>query len=204
MNYLARAGVLLGAVLVTFAVVRTLLVQGVVTLNEFALKPVGQQENTQEWASLTPKYSDAWRCDGAICHGDIYETWLGSAHGSVNCETCHGPALAHVNDVTVPVGTVPAERLCPLCHAQVTGRPEKFPQIKVWEHYPESTCTSCHSEHKPGPPTVITHGTEVGSDCLSCHSTTGARSPSPPGDHAGRTNDQCLNCHETTASEGGE
>lgn len=201
MNHLVRAGLLLGAVLVTFGVMRTLLVQGTVTLSEFALKPVARQENAQEWASLNPRYSDAWRCDGVICHGDIYDAWVGSAHGGVNCETCHGPALAHVRDVSVPVGTVPSEQLCVLCHDQVVGRPDNFPQIDPGGHYPESNCVSCHSEHRPGPPAFIPHGTEVGSDCLSCHQAGGVRSPAPPGDHAARSNDECLNCHETAENE---
>jgi len=194
MTHLVRAGLVLGLAIASFLVLRSLILQGRLSFPEFALRPPLQESNVRQWASRPLKFSNSRACAGSLCHQDIYDVWLTSDHGGVACETCHGPALAHGQDTNISVRTDHEE--CTLCHAKVIGRRLDFPQVDPAGHYSETTCTSCHKAHRPGPPSIISHEVSEGSDCLSCH---GAASPpdrAVPADHVGRTNEQCLSCHE--------
>lgn len=196
MRHLTRAGLLFAVVAVAFVLARAAILQGVFTLDEFALRPPNREANQREWMSLAATYAESSTCAGTDCHTDIYEAWATSSHGTVACENCHGPAQAHVENPTVSVFTDTSPQLCETCHAQLAARPSSFPQIKPGEHYPPaSACISCHLPHRPGPAATITHAPE--GDCLQCHSETNARPAKPvPINHAGRTSDQCLFCHE--------
>jgi hypothetical protein len=195
MSHLIRAGLALGLALAGFLTFRSLVLQGAVSEPRLALVAPDKQTSEMQWAAKPARFSGPEGCAGAGCHQDSYDMWRPSAHGNVNCETCHGAATEHKEkpEVSVPVDL--GAELCSLCHAKVTGRPETFPQIGA-DHYPESTCGSCHMAHQPGPPRAITHEVSPGSDCLSCHSTTGPRDRDVPANHSERTNDQCLTCHE--------
>ncbi len=197
MAHLIRAGLVLAAVVILFLVFRSLVLQGRVSLPEFGLRPVMQGSNIGDWASKPFQFSTPKDCAGSACHQEIYDMWATSAHGGASCETCHGPVQAHVQDPETPVQIRLQPEVCELCHAEVVGRPEGFPQINPAEHYPESTCTSCHIAHRPGPATAVSHQVWEGSDCLSCHAASAPPDRAVPADHAGRTNEQCLACHET-------
>ena len=194
MRHLTRAGLLLAAAAVAFVLLRAAILQGVWTFDEFALRAPNREANQREWMSLTAVYADSSTC--ADCHGDIYQAWSTSAHGTVACENCHGPAQAHVENPIVSVSSDTSQQLCETCHAQLAARPSAFPQVEPSEHYPpQSACLSCHLPHRPGPAATITHAPE--GDCLQCHSATNARPAKPvPINHTGRANDQCLICHE--------
>lgn len=194
-KHLTRAGLLLAAAVIAFVLLRAAILQGVFTLDDFALRPPNREADQRGWMSLPAVYADSSSCAGADCHGDIYQAWATSAHGTVACENCHGPAQAHVEDATTKVMSDTSPQLCETCHAQLAARPSAFPQIEPTQHYPESACPSCHLPHRPGPAATITHAPE--GDCLQCHSATNARPAKPvPINHTGRTNDQCLLCHE--------
>ena len=195
MKHLTRAGLLLGAAAIAFVVLRAAILQGVFTLDEFALRPPDRAANQRYWMGLPAVYAASSSCAGAGCHDDIYQLWVTSAHGTVACENCHGPAEAHVLDTAVRLPSNGSAELCETCHAQLAARPSSFPQIEPAQHFPESTCPSCHVPHRPGPAATITHAPE--GDCLQCHSPTNARPAKPmPINHTGRANDQCLFCHE--------
>ena len=195
MKHLTRAGLILAAAVVAFVLLRAAILQGAFTLDEFALRPPNPEANQREWMSLPAVYGDSSSCGSADCHSDIYEAWTRSAHGTVACENCHGPAEAHVENPVAKVSSDTSPQLCETCHAQLAARPSAFPQVEPSQHYPESPCLSCHLPHRPGPAATITHAPE--GDCLQCHSATNARPAKPvPINHAGRTNDQCLFCHE--------
>lgn len=195
MNHLLRAGLALGLAAASFITLRSLVLQGAVSEPRLALVAPNEEATRMQWASRAARFSEPEGCAGANCHQDSYDVWNPSAHGGVNCETCHGAATEHRERPEVPVPVDLGAELCNLCHAQVTGRPQKFPQIEA-EHYSESTCSSCHSSHQPGPPRAVSHEILPGSDCVSCHSTTSPPDRDVPTNHATRTNDQCLTCHE--------
>lgn len=195
MQHLVRAGLLVAAATVLFLGFRAAVIQGVFPVDDFGLRPIDRESNTSQWANRPQTFAEASECAGADCHGDIYDGWLTSAHGTVGCETCHGPAAAHVEDSNVAVSVDNSRDLCELCHARLTARPSGFPQVQPDEHYVGPLCVSCHQPHRPGPASTITHPEQ--GDCLQCHGLVAPEARPIPADHAGRTSDQCLNCHES-------
>jgi hypothetical protein len=99
----------------------------------------------------------------ADCHEDESTKKRSGYHKTLSCETCHGPAAAHVEDPTKTKPFVPKERkVCPVCHDYNLSRPTGFPQINPTLHNPLQSCASCHSPHDPVPPKTPT-------ECSACH-----------------------------------
>jgi hypothetical protein len=88
----------------------------------------------------------------ADCHDDIADGKAAGVHRSVTCETCHGPGLAHTDNMEASSIKVPEGRdHCGLCHGMVTGRDKAtITQINLEEHNTENeNCTDCHNPHQP-------------------------------------------------------
>ncbi len=99
-------------------------------------------------ASQTPAYAGHLVC--VECHEDKATMKSASKHAGVACETCHGPAAAHVADPTESKPELPTERnRCGLCHYREASRPAGFPQIDPAEHGGQEKCVSCHNPHAP-------------------------------------------------------
>lgn len=203
MRYLLRVGLLL---LLFLALLISL--KFVFTPRSFGEYGFYRSSDLNYWMSYPLKYlGDPLRCAG--CHGEEYNAWEGSKHRSVGCETCHGPAAAHVaanggRELDKPT----SGEFCGLCHRQLFSRPSGFPQVDLGEHGEGKGCITCHNPHDPKPrlpgvggPPPIPHSLEGLSDCLMCHNLEGIR-PFPE-DHGGRTNETCLACHKAKKGEGG-
>lgn len=138
---------------------------------------------TERQAALPVKYAGATACDA--CHADQAGVKHHGYHRDISCETCHGPAQAHVeNPMDVKPPAPRDRRFCPACHAYDPSRPMGFPQINPVTHNPVQPCITCHDPHDPKPPAVP-------SECAACHAEierTKAVSP-----HALL---QCTTCHE--------
>jgi hypothetical protein len=107
------------------------------------------------------KYSGHGVCED--CHDDIVAEKDKSYHRRVECEVCHGPAAAHLDDPEGNRLPAPRERgYCPLCHEYLPSRPTGFPQIVSESHNPRMACVSCHDAHDPRPPSVP-------KECEACH-----------------------------------
>ena len=107
------------------------------------------------------KYAGYQACED--CHGDLAEKRLNGNHRSVGCETCHGPAAAHVESPADVKPTVPNTRqFCVTCHAYNPSRPTGFPQIDPAAHNYPKPCKDCHDPHAPVPPVVP-------GQCSACH-----------------------------------
>lgn len=211
MAHLARLGWLLAFALVAFFAFRASI--GKVSL---ALVDTSLRANSQQWAARDARFAGGESCDS--CHEDLTQSWTGSAHKSVECETCHGVAREHaLSGAPIPAVTGDVS-LCGLCHGRVFSRPEGFPQMDVEEHAGDQACTECHSPHSPrrsashrlpssweGLPQCLT--CHQPSDCALCHSSLMAgQAPTgggpvvepegpPPVPHATEERGQCLSCH---------
>jgi Cytochrome c554 and c-prime len=113
-------------------------------------------------AARPVKYAGREAC--ADCHSDVVEAHDRGRHQFVGCETCHGPAAAHIENPTDVKPRVPRERdFCPRCHAYDPSRPTGFPQIEPASHNPGKGCVTCHTPHAPAPPSGAP------STCAACH-----------------------------------
>lgn len=97
------------------------------------------------------------------CHDDVFTERSKSHHRSIACETCHGPAAAHIEAPDEHLPEVPTERdFCPLCHGYNISRPTGFPQVIAERHNPGQPCQDCHDPHNPVLPNAP-------AECSACH-----------------------------------
>lgn len=121
----------------------------------------------------------------ADCHDDEPAAKAMGKHRNVACETCHGPAAAHVDDSDI-LPTAPRERnFCPVCHEYLPSRPTGFPQIVSASHNPMKPCISCHDPHAPVPP-------QTPEECSACHGSIARTKALSPHHYV-----ECTRCHET-------
>lgn len=86
------------------------------------------------------------------CHPEIAENKEYDVHSEINCETCHGPGLAHAQNPKDIRIHVPAGReFCGLCHGLIEDGSRDFVnQVDITQHHTERKyCTDCHNPHQP-------------------------------------------------------
>ncbi len=134
-------------------------------------------------AARRVRYAGYQACEA--CHRPMAEKRLNGNHRGVACETCHGPAEAHV---AAPLDTKPivpkTREFCVTCHAYNPSRPTGFPQIDPVTHNPMIECKVCHDPHAPVPPVVP-------EQCGACHGQIARQKALSR--HAGL---QCTVCHQ--------
>lgn len=138
-------------VLVIFHIVRTLF-----TPPSFGKFGHYRADNLAEQMSRETIHGESNSCEP--CHGEKNKSWAIEAHGSVQCEVCHGPLGWHVSE-GAKVGKMPVTRqvsLCLRCHDRLDGRRANFPQIVPTEHLKKvggemgpEVCLGCHDPHAP-------------------------------------------------------
>ena len=146
------------------------------------------------------------------CHGQPGTLGAGT-HGGVRCESCHGPALDHVESTTVPGRTpIRPERLtsekvigiCAQCHTGLNNINHADPvpgdllvssQVPALQHsecFRQSggmiTCTDCHDPHRD----ISGIAERATKTCLNCH---GASNPQHGAICPVNTTSRCTGCH---------
>lgn len=81
------------------------------------------------------------------CHAEEAAMVTGNEHHTLSCETCHGPALAHVIDNKVSLRKISGDN-CLHCHRADPSKPSWYRQIDLKDHY-EGDCLECHVPHQP-------------------------------------------------------
>ena len=171
------------------AVVAVILAAGVLFLRS-VIPPSFKNQEVQIASAIERETSRDIRYAGApacaACHEEEYSVKKEGYHRNISCETCHGPAAAHLANPIEIKPPAPRDRLfCPKCHAYNLSRPKGFPQITPITHNPLKPCITCHEPHDPKPP-------HVPGECTACHAElerTKALSPHVLLD--------CVTCHTT-------
>ena len=175
---LKRLSVLAIVAIVLFVPVRNLLVPA-----DFGEYGHYRASALEEAAAQELHYAGHEICND--CHDDIVDTKYSGYHRTVACETCHGPAAAHIDDSDVELAAPRERGFCPMCHEYLASRPTGFPQIVAASHNPLRPCISCHNPHDPVPP-------ETPKECTACHAAI-ARSKAV----SHHVYVDCVHCHET-------
>lgn len=157
--------------------------------------------NAHGWAGLTARYAGQATC--ASCHLPEAAAQGASAHVSVSCEGCHGPAAAHsisAAAVRAAVLTGPAAAICDTCHAATAGRPTTFPQVDTARHYSGGQCLRCHDPHSivAVRPPIVSHPLAKLPECTTCHAPDGLTEI--PTGHEIVPDTVCLSCHSAAAN----
>jgi hypothetical protein len=100
----------------------------------------------QEIAAREPFWSGRNTCDN--CHGEIVKKLKKAEHQGLSCETCHGPAKAHVENPEVKLPKLSYSQ-CVRCHEASASRPKWLHQVTPTKHYTGQVCTECHVPHQP-------------------------------------------------------
>jgi hypothetical protein len=195
---------------VVFFIVRSLLVPP--TFGEFGHYRGAAVDDI----ALQPiKYAGGDSC--VACHQEVVTQQYKGPHQTVACESCHGPAAAHVASGVAGNTVVPLERTyCPWCHTYDAARPTGFPQIDPAVHNPDLPCSGCHDSHAADLPSVpescgACHGRtarvmaaslHVAVACTQCHETADAHKVTPRLSRptTPQTREFCGTCHAPGAT----
>lgn len=150
------------------------------------------------------------------CHADVWSNFYKNPHyksialgaespEKTGCESCHGPAKAHVEarggKTTIPraFSLMPAGQAlntCLACHEKSISRA----QIRRSSHtQADVACNSCHSIHKPAVAKSLLAKQQTNL-CYGCHNSARSQFAMP---HKHRVNEgavQCIDCHNPHGS----
>jgi hypothetical protein len=205
-----RLSILLFAVIIVYLAVRLLMIP-----SDFGI--LGHYRASSITANLqkTVKYAGEPACNE--CHEDTASAKRQGYHGGVACESCHGPAIRHVQDPEHVKPAVNRNRsLCLLCHGYLPTRPTGFPQVISNSHNPSKLCVFCHHPHDPKTPqplkkceachakiqSQLSLSNHSGLDCMSCHEVDKQHYVQPRENPPKRmlSRQVCLRCHNKTLS----
>jgi DmsE family decaheme c-type cytochrome len=194
------------------------LIAGCLLLAPLAIAAQGQSTSHAAQASkLLPASSEGQYAATDVCQGCHQEIWekhfAGTPHSALlkgnehGCQSCHGPAQAHVDgggDVTKIIRfetLTPAQTaaICTKCH-QSSLETQNFSKS---EHLASGvSCTSCHSPHKSKDVDFMLVKTQT-ELCYSCHAAQKAEFARPYRHRVDVGLIQCSDCHNPHGTQKG-
>ncbi len=140
----------------------------------------------------------------AMCHPDVVDSFAKGPHGRAMaarskatleraCETCHGPAAAHVdNPTTKNINIHPKPAACLTCHSQQSG----FMSLTTPAHIRKGVeCLDCHVPGHKKPPAEPLLAAEPRVLCAKCHRREAAEFNLPFAHREGSKPFECTDCH---------
>lgn len=94
-------------------------------------------------------YAGSTSCES--CHPEQVENLVTDLHDVMSCETCHGPAMTHINQPDSIKLTHPTDRaFCASCHGNHSARStDLINQVDIASHNINNRCIDCHNPHMP-------------------------------------------------------
>jgi hypothetical protein len=140
-----RVSILLLFVVIAFVIFRHLSIP-----KSFGQYGYYRGDNVEEWASLDQNYAPGSR-DCSKCHANEFQATIQAEHNQLDCQSCHGPLLAHMRSPNESHPKVVGNAdLCGACHRELVGRSSnQIRTVRVGEHSGGLDCTKCHDPHQP-------------------------------------------------------
>lgn len=195
---------------------RTCLV-GVTALAAFVLGwtvVAAKAKKPLDWTALNPKFAGAtFVKDPAVCqtcHEDHMKTYAGTKHAQVftakppaetgNCESCHGPRSAHVENPSAELRLDPGSRaqstVCLQCHQGGARLGWKSGA----HHSADVSCTSCHTIMAPKSERALLAKKTTTETCYSCHAEVRAETNKMSHHPVREGRMDCASCHNAHGS----
>ncbi len=150
------------------------------------------------------------------CHEDIFNAFQKDPHKAVDfdkkrghenhaCESCHGPASAHVETVSADQIVNPAklsaaqiDETCLTCHR---NQPTHIGRIQSGHARSRVACTSCHLMHKSDAGSLVARKPKaVNQQCATCHLNVWAAFQRPHAHRLPQNAMSCSDCHNPHGS----
>lgn len=108
-------------------------------------------DNVAEWIAMDQNYAPQGNKTCSKCHDKTVQLTSLAEHGKLDCQSCHGPLMAHV---LKPADSHPKvlgnADLCGTCHKEIAGRTkDQIATVKLDEHSGGLDCVRCHDPHQP-------------------------------------------------------
>lgn len=145
-EHLIRLAALLAICVILFFVLRVAVVPS--AFGQYGHYRAGALDDNKD---RPPGYAGQTEC--LACHDEQAQAKQKGKHVGVNCEACHGPLAAHVNDPEkAKPGRPDVTTLCVGCHERDSAKPDSYPQVVSRDHYAGARkCHACHPPHQPHP-----------------------------------------------------
>ena len=111
-----------------------------------------RQANVEEWKAVPVKYRGKESCKA--CHAGQEQKVGASRHKMIECENCHGPALAHPSNPP-KLNLDRTRELCLRCHTHLaypTSQRSEIKGIDPDQHNSGLECVRCHNPHEASKP----------------------------------------------------
>ena len=155
-----------------------------------------------------PRYQGKDSC--LDCHKFLSKVNDKDVHRTVQCEDCHGPGAAHVEDAKAGnIKVVRGKDACLVCHRLLPARPGAYPQVTWREHFKQwgvkdesIECLQCHDAHEPlflEKPLSEARLHPLIHRCRDCHTGTLADTDERPAGHPAIF--ECSYCHAAKAAD---
>ena len=146
--------------------------------------------------------------DCAMCHEEIAPEFAAGAHGRLmtlkseavlerSCETCHGPAAAHIDDPSADnINRIPDPTACISCHPDSASKAEI---LRPRHNRSGVVCLDCHvSGHSPSKAELLLKKEPLDL-CRTCHQGEAASFNMPYAHRDGQVPFDCTECHSIHA-----
>lgn len=151
-SHLYRLGVVLGAAVILFLVIKAL-----ATPASWNYESWYRGEALTDMASQPLAHGGNESC--LECHQDTVKKVKKFRHKRLSCESCHGALADHVQggEKIAAANVVTESRWqCLNCHGELASKPKSYPQFtmavdKHAELEEETVCLKCHDAHDPTP-----------------------------------------------------
>lgn len=141
-----RASILVILIVICFIVAKQLAKP--VSFGEFGFY---RGDNVAEWIAMDQSYAPPGNKTCSKCHAKEVQLISQAEHAKTDCQSCHGPLMAHVLKPTETQPKVVGNaELCGTCHKEILGRnKEQIATVKLGEHSGGLDCVRCHDPHQP-------------------------------------------------------
>lgn len=140
-----RVGIILATIIVVFGFLKWLAVPS--TFGQYGRY---RGDSISEATSLPINFAGGNQACGK-CHQKDLNYISQGEHGTMDCQSCHGPAVEHIKNPAAGYTKVKGTaEFCGACHQKIAGRSKQdIATVTLQIHSGGVECVKCHDPHQP-------------------------------------------------------